>query len=39
MHLRLSLNLLYFLPDLGALYALRRTHNFYEILHSFEGLA
>jgi hypothetical protein len=26
MHLRLALNLLHFIPDLGALYALRRVH-------------
>jgi hypothetical protein len=42
MHLRLALNLLYFLPDVGAfyakrstlhfkLYALRFARNFYEI--------
>jgi hypothetical protein len=31
MHLRLVLNLLHFLPDVGALYALRSTLTFYEI--------
>jgi hypothetical protein len=31
MYMRLSPNLLHFLPDLGALYALRRSPNFYEI--------
>jgi hypothetical protein len=31
MHLRLALNLLHFLQDLSALYALRRTPNFFEI--------
>jgi hypothetical protein len=31
MHLRLALNLMHLLQDLGALYALRRTPNFYEI--------
>jgi hypothetical protein len=31
MHLGLALNLLYFLPDLGALYALGRAPNFYDV--------
>jgi hypothetical protein len=31
MYLCLTPNLLYFLPNLGELYALRRTPNFYEI--------
>jgi hypothetical protein len=31
MHLRLALNLLHFLPDLGGLYTLRHVPNFYEI--------
>jgi hypothetical protein len=31
MQLRLLLNLLHFLSNLGALYALRRAPNFYEI--------
>jgi hypothetical protein len=31
MYLRLAPNLLYFLPDLTALYALRRVPNFFEI--------
>jgi hypothetical protein len=31
MHLRLALNLLHFLTDLGALYALCYSSNFYEI--------
>jgi hypothetical protein len=31
MYLRLTPNLLDFLPELGALYALRRAPNFYEI--------
>jgi hypothetical protein len=31
MHLKFALNLLHFLPDLGALYALPRAPNFYEI--------
>jgi hypothetical protein len=30
-HLHLELNLLHFLPDKGALYALRRAPNFHEI--------
>jgi hypothetical protein len=31
MHLRLALNFLHFLPDLGAPYALRREPSFYKI--------
>jgi hypothetical protein len=31
MHLRLRLNLLHFLPDLGVLYGLSRAPSFYEI--------
>jgi hypothetical protein len=31
MHLCIVLNLLHFLPGFGALYALRRVPNFYEI--------
>jgi hypothetical protein len=31
MDLWIALNLLHFLPDLGAVYALRRLPNFYEI--------
>jgi hypothetical protein len=33
MYLRFTPNLLHFLPDFGALYALRRALNFYEIHH------
>jgi hypothetical protein len=36
MYLRLTPNLLHFLPDLDAIYALRRAPNFYEI-HPLEG--
>jgi hypothetical protein len=43
MYLRLTPNLLHFLPDLDALYALRPTPNFYEIhprgVKTFIGLA
>jgi hypothetical protein len=31
MYLRITPNLFHFLPDLGALYALRHVPNFYEI--------
>jgi hypothetical protein len=31
MHLRLALNLLQFLPDLGMLFALRHAPDYYEI--------